>query len=156
MLARQALASRTMELCKTLSCCGRSTSSWSYFLGGNMSPGMAEAGRVFSLLRLVRVAIWLVLPLIFLGENALISRLCLVSVLSIRVTTPIPCSAGHPASFRYSHSPQLSWVFKAPACYARTVECLWCFRDGKIQAFLPIERGFTGDDVIFFSKGGPP
>lgn len=140
MLARQALASRTMELCKTLSCCCRSNSCWSYFLVGNMSPGMAEAGRVFSLLRLVRVAIWLVLPFIFWGGNALISRLCLVSAfISTRVTTLIPCSAGHPASFGYSHSPQLSWVFKAPACYARTVECLWCFRDGKIQAFLPIE-----------------
>lgn len=71
MLARQALASRTTQLCKTLSCSCRPSSCWSHFLVGNMSPGMAESGRVFSLLRLVWVGIWLVMPLILGGHMPL-------------------------------------------------------------------------------------
>lgn len=43
----------------------------SYFLVGNMNPGMAEAGREFSLLRLVWVGIWLVMPLILGGQMPL-------------------------------------------------------------------------------------
>lgn len=103
-----------------------------HFLVGNMSLGMAEAGRVFSLLRLVWVDISLIMPLIWGWEaNTLISWLCLVTAFISVHGTLMLFSARHPASLGYSHSPKVSWFFKASGCWANTVECLWCLRDGK-------------------------